>query len=130
MITDEMIKKEFIHRTVSGGLRRISTVQQRVAAQYFTGGTGRMRDFFGSVPVEVPEKGRTYYLHTLAYVRFLDIKYAKGKGIRTADKAALYNRVIWGVMYGSVLPTLKYGLTDSVRQGIKAELEAGAGNQE
>ena len=117
-----MIKKEFIHRTVSGGLRRISTVQQRVAAQYFTGGTGRMRDFFGS--------GRTYYLHTLAYVRFLDIKYAKGKGIRTADKAALYNRVIWGVMYGSVLPTLKYGLTDSVRRGIKAELEAGAGNQE
>ena len=36
---------------------------------------------------------------------------------------ALYNRVVWGVLYHETFPQLRYGFTDEVRQTIHNQLE-------
>ena len=35
---------------------------------------------------------------------------------------ALYNRVVWGVLYHEVFPELSYGFTDEVRNQVGREL--------
>lgn len=42
---------------------------------------------------------------------------------------ALYNRVVWGVLYHETLPSLRYGLTQDIRNGIKNELIAATQQQ-
>ncbi len=36
---------------------------------------------------------------------------------------ALYNRVVWGVLYHETFPELRSGFTNEVRQGIRKMLE-------
>ena len=36
---------------------------------------------------------------------------------------ALYNRVVWGVLYHETFPKLSYGFNDEVRNSIRQELE-------
>ena len=36
---------------------------------------------------------------------------------------ALYNRVVWGVLYHETFPQLRYGFTDEVRKIIHDQLE-------
>ncbi|ATR90090.1 hypothetical protein CS544_02600 [Porphyromonas gingivalis] len=119
-----MIKSEFIHRTVSSGFQRISKMQERAAARSYGGGTGHLRSYFASVPVDVSEPGGLYRLRTLDYTRFLDIKYAKGGAFRSSGRAPLYNRVVWGVLYRNVIPTLKYEFTSQVREQIREDLSS------
>lgn len=35
---------------------------------------------------------------------------------------ALYNRVIWGVLYNETLPDIRYGYTQDIRNAIKKDL--------
>lgn len=124
MITNDMIKREFIHRTVGSGFHRISKMQERAAARSYTGGTGYMRSYFASVPLAVERPGERYALRTLNYTRFLDIKYAKGAAYRSSGRAPLYNRVVWGVLYRNVIPALKYEFTSRTRERIREDLSA------
>ncbi|WP_277247078.1 hypothetical protein [Prevotella pallens] len=36
---------------------------------------------------------------------------------------ALYNRVVWGVLYHETFPQLRYGFTDEVRKTIHDQLD-------
>lgn len=36
---------------------------------------------------------------------------------------ALYNRVIWGVLYNETLPDIRYGYTQDIRKSIRQDLE-------
>lgn len=123
MITNDMIKREFIHRTVSSGFQRISKMQERAAARSYTGGTGYMRSHFAGVPLAVEKPGEHYALRTLDYTRFLDIKYAKGGTFRSSGRAPLYNRIVWGVLYRDVIPELRYGFRQSVKDAIRNDLK-------
>lgn len=70
---------------------------------------------------------QVYYLRIFPYLRFLDIHYRRGAGDRISRhirrNLALYNRVVWGVLYHETFPEIKYGFTEEVRTNIRKELE-------
>lgn len=130
MITDEMIKSEFIHRTVARDMKIIYDMQQSVVSEMFTGGTGRLANYLSSKPLSLAidsEYIKTYHVRVLSYLRFLDIRYRKQDGDKR-QKLALYNRIVWGVLYNETLPDLKYTFTKEVRQKIDSELRGIAEN--
>lgn len=126
MITESMIKDEFIHQTISAGMQKINKLQQEVVNAHFKS-TGNLSQYLANRPFGV--SGRQFYMRQLSYMRFLDI----GTRTRLETKRlkrdlSLYNRVVWGVMYGEVMPELRYGLTDAIKESITKALE-NAGNE-
>ena len=39
------------------------------------------------------------------------------------SKIAVYNRIIYGILYRRTFPAIRFGFTDEVREGIKKNLE-------
>ena len=123
MITESMIKDEFIHQTISSGMQKINQVQQEVVNNYFSD-TGTLHRYLVNKPFGIDRRG-TYFMRQLAYMRFLDIgtrkrRYKYHDNIRSG--LSLYNRVVWGVMYGEVMPELRYGLTQEIKKQIHDQL--------
>ena len=60
------------------------------------------------------------------YLRFIDMMY-RGRKDRASkykrSKIAVYNRIIWGILYRRTFPAIRFGFTDEVREGIKKNLE-------
>ncbi len=128
MITDEMIKQRFIHDALSKGINTIFETQERTVNSYLNRRSGELSDFLSKRPItNMSGAGKeVFYIRTLSYLRFLDIHYRRGsdrisKYIRS--NLALYNRVIWGVLYHETFPEIQYGLYDSIREGIRKQLE-------
>lgn len=120
MITEELIKTTFIHQTIKRDVALIYKTQADIVSEVFRG-TGKLYNHLSSAPFSL-EYGQvtTFHMRLLTYLRFLDIQYRKSAINR---KLALYNRVIWGVLYNETLPTLRYGLTQDIRNGIRKQLE-------
>ena len=74
-------------------------------------------------PIDVQGSGLkpTYYMTVLRYMRLLEIQY-RNQDMKTRRKLALYNRVIWGVLYHETLSTLRYGLSENIKQSIREDL--------
>ena len=124
MVTDELIKTEFIHTIVSRDINRIYDVQAEVIRSNFPQGTGRLANFLSQHPITFSGEGlkQTYHMRIFSYLRFLDIRYRK-QDMFLRRKLALYNRVIWGVLYNETLQDIRYGLTDNIRQLMRDDLE-------
>ena len=71
---------------------------------------------------------KTYHVRVLSYLRFLDIRYRR-QNMETRRKLALYNRVIWGVLYNETLQDLRYTFTKEIRQKIGSELRGALENK-
>ena len=119
MITDELINDTYIHKIINRDKTIIYKTQADVVRANFHG-TGRLARFLTSMPFSFA--GNTYWFRIFPYLRFLDIKYRK-QNMRQRRNLALYNRVIWGVLYNETLPDIRYGLTQDIRDGIKRDLE-------
>ena len=39
------------------------------------------------------------------------------------SKIAVYNRIIWGILYRRTFPAIRFGFTDEVREGIRKNFE-------
>lgn len=131
MITDEMIKGEFISQTVSRDMKIIYDTQQSVVQEFFTGGTGRLANFLSTKPFTLAVDTaniKRYHVRVLTYLRFLDIRYRK-QDMDKRRRLALYNRVIWGVLYNETLPDIKYGFTKEIRQKIGSQLRGALENK-
>ena len=120
MVTDELIRDKFIHSIIRRDVKIIYDTQAAVVSANFHG-TGNLQRHLQRMPFQVA--GKTYFFHILPYLRFLDIKYRRER-MAQRSRLALYNRVIWGVLYNETLPDLRYGLTQDIRKGIRAELES------
>lgn len=68
----------------------------------------------------------TVFVRILPYLRFLDMAYRQ-RNDRIAKfkrrNLALYNRVVWGVLYHEIFPQLRFGFTDEVRKTIHDQLQ-------
>ncbi|MDR1402753.1 MAG: hypothetical protein LBJ60_03505 [Tannerellaceae bacterium] len=120
MITEEMIRKEFISQTVTEGIKKIYDTQENVVRENLTGGTGRLADYLFKAPF-YNLKGKTYFVRLFSYLRFMDIRYRR-QNMHLRRKLALYNRVVWGVLYHETLPDLHYGLTEDIRRQVHDQL--------
>lgn len=128
MITESLIKKRFVHDTISQGINLIYETQERVVRTYLHTRSGNLLAHLQRRPFTSQESGAKvqYFVRIFPYLRFLDIAYRKG-GDRISrhirKNLALYNRVVWGVLYHETFPELRYGFNDEIRRSIRKELE-------
>jgi hypothetical protein len=135
MVTDSMIKQRFIHETMSKGINTILTTQEKTVNTYLNKRSGQLSDFISSRPFTntSSEGSEIYYMRVLSYLRFLDIGYRRSKdrlSRHLRSNLALYNRVVWGVLYHETFPELQYGLRQEIHDQIKAELEAALNDEQ
>lgn len=117
MVTDQLIKKTFIHNVVSIGFQKIRQIQQEVISENLNVVSGNLLQSIQKEPVGIIETERqVYYMSVLPYMRFLDIYFRENIIFRR--NLSIYNRVVWGVIYGEVLPNLRYGFTQDIRKYI------------
>ncbi len=125
-----MIRKEFIHQTLSAGINKIHQTQQNVVATYLQQRSGDLQSHLMRRPFTGESgDGRTvFYVRILPYLRFLDISYRRGRTDRVSrhirSQLALYNRVVWGVLYHETFPELRHGFSQQVRDSIRQQLES------
>lgn len=124
MITEELIRKQFIHQILKRDSAYIYETQARVIRKNFSNERAKeLAIFLASRPFRISGEGLkfTYYFSIFPYLRFLDIKYSREQaGIR--KRLALYNRVIWGRLYHETINDLRYGLTQDMKDSITAKL--------
>lgn len=124
-----MIRKEFIHQTLSAGISKIYQTQQNVVATYLQQHSGNLQSHLMRRPFtgEAGDGRTVFYVRILPYLRFLDISYRRGRTDRVSrhirSQLALYNRVVWGVLYHETFPELRHGFSQQVREGIRQQLE-------
>lgn len=124
MITEEIIRKQFVHQILRRDAAFIYDTQARVLREYFTNRRAmNLASFLKSRPFSISGEGLkpAYHFNILSYLRFLDIKYSReNMGLRS--RLALYNRVIWGRLYHETVNDLRYGLTQDIKDSIAAKL--------
>ena len=128
MITDSLVRKKFVHDTLQHGILKIHATQESVVRSNYQLRTGRLQTSLSkhSFNSQITGESQTIFVKILPYLRFLDMAYRQ-RNDRIAKfkrrNLALYNRVVWGVLYHETFPQLRYGFTDEVRQTIHNQLE-------
>lgn len=128
MVTDEIIKKQFVHQTLKEGILKIYSTQENVVRNNLQKRTGRLMTVLSAHQFESQESqtSQKVFVRLLPYLRFLDMQY-RTRNDRIAKfkrrNLALYNRVVWGVLYHETFPELRFGFTNEVRDGIRKMLE-------
>lgn len=128
MVTTDIINGKFIAGVTNKGLRKIHRIQEDVIRANFRDPRGqRLADFIAKYPVDAFDRIGGHYrtVRLFSYMRLLDIIYS-GRGkhqMFIRRRLAIYNRVVWGVLYGETLPALIYGLTEDIRRSIRENLE-------
>ncbi len=128
MITEDLIRKRFVHNTISQDINQIYQIQEGVVSAYLHTRSGNLlahlqrRQF----SFHVSDTKVEYFMRIFPYLRYLDISYRKSNdriSRHIRSNLALYNRTVWGVLYHETFPELRYGFNDEIRNSIRKELE-------
>ena len=128
MVTESLVRKKFVHDTLKEGILKIYSTQENVVRNNFQRRTGRLMTMLSahSYDSHLTDHSQTIFVRILPYLRFLDMQY-RHRNDRVAKfkrrNLALYNRVVWGVLYHETFPELRYGFNDEVRKEIREQLE-------
>jgi hypothetical protein len=123
VITDKIIKKEFIARTVRRNLNEV----RRIQLEKLDAADERIRKKFdidaiiASVRQSAPavaedDDGLIISQKIIKRLRFLDMK--------KFGNMKIYNRLVWGILYGETKAELSYGFFEEVRNALRRQLEA------
>ena len=128
MITDQLIRNKFIADVMSQGINKIYETQENVVRTYLNTRSGELVAHLQRRPFtsQGTDNNQVYYMRIFPYLRFLDINYRRGSdriSRHIRSNLALYNRVVWGVLYHETFPEIKYGYTQEIRSSIRQELE-------
>lgn len=128
MITDQLIRNKFIADVMSQGINKIYETQENVVRTYLNTRSGDLVAHLQRRPFtsQGTDNNQVYYMRIFPYLRFLDINYRRGSdriSRHIRSNLALYNRVVWGVLYHETFPEIKYGYTQEIRSSIRWELE-------
>lgn len=127
MVTTDIINRTYIERIIARDDIIIRQTQSDVISSYLINGTGRLNLYIKNAHNRI--EGIHFIFPILNYLRFLDMKKTSRRMMAERRHLALYNRVVWGVLYHETLPSLRYGLTKDIRNGIKNELIAATQQQ-
>lgn len=128
MITEDLIRKRFVHDTISQGINQIYQTQESVVSTYLHTRSGNLLAHLQRRPFSshVSDTKAEYFMRIFSYLRYLDISYRKSNdriSRHIRSNLALYNRTVWGVLYHETFPELRYGFNDEIRNSIRKELE-------
>lgn len=135
MISDNIIKQQFITGALNEGFRQINEAQRKIAAEniYVKGkkkviekregktiqqsGYESLVKSLISPPYDLKVSGTTAFMtnRILKQMRFLDMK--------NYGNWRIYNAQVWGILYNETLPEIKYGFGDEVYKEISKQLE-------
>lgn len=122
MLSEEIIKQKYITDVMTSGINKVFDLQSQAAQSLLNEKTGALfanlseRNF----QISASEMHAMASVHILSYLRFNEIR--ADKALRS--RLVLYNRIVWGVLYGETLPKLKYGFTKDIKREIGAQLQA------
>ncbi len=128
MITDSLIRKKFVRDTLHKGISKIYATQESVVRNNYQLRTGRLMTSLSKHSYEsnLGTDSHIIFVRILPYLRFLDMGY-RLRNDRVAKfrrrNLAVYNRVVWGVLYHETFPQIRYGFTDEVRKTIHNQLD-------
>lgn len=128
MVTDSLVRKKFVHDALQKGIMKIYATQESVVRNNYQLRSGRLVASLSkhSFDSQITNDSQTIFVRILPYLRFLDMAYRQ-RNDRIAKfkrrNLALYNRIVWGVLYHETFPQLRYGFTDEVRKAIHDQLE-------
>lgn len=135
MITDQLIRSRFINDVMSQGINKIYETQEKVVLTYLNTRSGNLVSHLQQRPFSSREEGskQVYYMRIFPYLRFLDIHYRRSSNDRISrhirSNLAIYNRVVWGVLYHETFPEIRFGFTQEVRTKICQELKQAFQNE-
>ena len=122
MITERFIKRGFVEKIMSEEAKLIKGLQLIAVRE---GGIheqsgGLINSLKGNFSLQSGDTKQRLTLRYVKYLRFLDMPdvRAKRKGYH------IYNRIVFGRIYGNLIRRIKYGYTDAAREAIIQELEA------
>lgn len=121
MISEGILKAQFINRVLERDQRFILNTQRKVIADNYHR-VGTLFQHLSSHPISVHGSGSkvTMALNYLTYLRFLDISSKRDKNLRS--DLSLYNRVIWGRLYNETLLDLRSGYNQEIEENIYNQL--------
>lgn len=138
MITEQFIKDEFVSEILRRDIGIIYNTQEEVARRYFTVRTGTLRNTLSrhNFNLQSSQGRATVYLRILPYLRFLDMQYrlsyselSSKRAKKQRAKYAIYNRIVWGVLYNETFPDIKVGFTNEVRTAWRKQMEEALSNR-
>lgn len=114
------LKSRYTEKVTREVFDNILSEQDAAIAEYDLNRTGllksRARRFF---QVDIEGEGIKGTLSVLKYLRFLDMK--ELQNMKRRQRYSLYNRIVFGNIYGGYIPQLRYGFTDTVKQELAQE---------
>lgn len=117
-----MLYSEFTARVLQNAGPEILDEQSRRVYQYYNHRTGSIGASLATTAAQVRKsaEGATLSFNYAIDLRFLDMKETKhGK---KKIYGPVYNKPLWGYVYGYIFNTLRYGLSKKVQQEIFDEI--------
>lgn len=126
MITDGLIKQEFIHNVLQRDARLIADTQVDRLRRHRTQRARQVALSLAGQPFRISGTGlhATLTFNMMTSLRFMDISISRDIRAGASKALALYNRVVWGTLYRDTLGDLKFGLTEDMHRQFRAQLEA------
>lgn len=125
MITEQLIRKKFVHNTMSQAVSQLYAAWQP-AVSLFQIRSGQLSRFATSGVAQKIIGDGSYELRFFLplHLRFLDIQYRNNRprGKKAQGTANLYNKLVWPLIFKHIFPELRYGFTDEVRQQLRSQL--------
>ena len=117
--TRDMLYSEYTADVLRNTAPEILKEQRSRVKTYLNRRTGAIENSLTAQIAHVQKNagGATLTFDYLVYLRFLDMKRSKS-GKKKRVYGPVYNRPLWGFVYGYIFGQLRYGLTDAVRQNI------------
>lgn len=119
-----MLYSEFAARVLTNAGPEILEEQSRRVYHYYNYRTGSIGASLASAAAQVRKSagGATLSFDYAIDLRFLDMK--KTKHGKKKIYGPVYNKPLWGYVYGYIFGTLRYGLSAKVQQEIFDEIRA------
>jgi hypothetical protein len=123
MLSDRIVKKQFIAQTV----RRNADEVRRIQIEKLDAADERLRKKFdidaviasvrkGAITVSGSGDDFIFSRKIIKKLRFLDMK--------KLGNMKIYNRLVWGILYGETRVELMYGFSKEVKNTLRRQLEA------
>ncbi|MCC8186494.1 MAG: hypothetical protein LIP08_03005 [Bacteroides sp.] len=128
MITEDILADAYIRRIIARDADRIYTTEAYLIRSNFTDSrAGRLASFLLTQPyTSVGSAGhQRFHFRILTHLRLLDILHSprRQNGTTKRKPLALYNKVVWGILYNNTLPDIQYGFTKDIRDSIREQLQ-------
>jgi hypothetical protein len=112
------VKTVFVSAILKEGADAIREEQTQVVDDWDLFESGKLKESLqGHFSIANIEGGAKLSMRYLAYARFLDI-HRKGTSRAKRNAYHLYNRINFGFLYGQMMPTIRFGFSEEIKNKI------------